>query len=39
LLGEITTRDPIRKIYWTDQNMIVETRTHRGVVSGSQQWW
>jgi hypothetical protein len=39
LLGEITTRDPIRKIYWTDENMIVETRTHRGVVSGAQRWW
>ena len=39
LLGEITTRDPIRKIYWTDQNMIVETRTHRGVVGGAQRWW
>ena len=39
LLGEITTRDPIRKIYWTDQNMIVETRTHRGVVCGAQRWW
>ncbi len=39
LLGEITTRDPIRKIYWTGQNMIVETRTHRGVVSGAPRWW
>lgn len=39
LMGEIMTRDPIRKIYWTDQNMVIETRTHRAVVSGAQRWW
>jgi hypothetical protein len=39
LLGEVKTRDPIRRTYFGAEGLVVETRTHRGVVSGAQNWW
>lgn len=39
LLGEVKTRDPIRKTYSGAEGLVVETRTHRGIVGGAQSWW
>lgn len=39
LLGEVKTRDPIRRTYFGDEGLVVETRTHRAVVSGAHGWW
>lgn len=39
LLGEVKTRDPIRRTYFGAEGLIVETRTHRGIVGGAQSWW
>ncbi len=39
LLGQLQTRDPIRRIYSGPTGLVVETRTHRGTISGAQNWW
>ncbi len=39
LLGEVKTRDPIRRTYFGEEGLVVETRTHRAVVSGAHGWW
>jgi hypothetical protein len=39
LLGAVKTRDPIRRTYFGIEGLVVETRTHRGVVGGAQSWW
>ena len=39
LLGEVKTRDPIRRTYSGSEGLVVETRTHRGIVGGAQSWW
>jgi len=39
LLGEVKTRDPIRRTYFGEEGLVVETRTHRAVVSGAPGWW
>jgi hypothetical protein len=39
LLGEVKTRDPIRRIYFGTEGLVIETRTHRGIVGGAQGWW
>ncbi|HYM76086.1 MAG TPA: J domain-containing protein [Candidatus Dormibacteraeota bacterium] len=39
LLGEVKTRDPIRRTYSGAEGLVVETRTHRGIVGGAQSWW
>ncbi len=39
LLGEVQTRDPIRRTYSGSQGLVVETRSHRGIISGAQSWW
>ena len=33
-IGEITTRDPIRALYDSDDGTVLETRQHRTVVNG-----
>lgn len=39
LLGGVKTHDPIRRTYCGDEGVVVETRTHRGIVGGAQRWW
>lgn len=39
LLGEVKTRDPIRRAYFGAQGLVIETRTHRGIVESAQSWW
>jgi hypothetical protein len=39
LLGEVKTRDPIRRTYFGEEGLVVETRTHRAVVGGAHGWW
>jgi hypothetical protein len=38
LLGEVQTRDPIRRTYSGPAGLVVETRTHRGIISGAPSW-
>jgi DnaJ domain len=38
-LGQVQTRDPIRRIYSGAAGLVVETRTHRAVVTGPPSWW
>ncbi len=39
LLGEVMTRHPIRRTYFGPEGLVVETRTHRGIISGAPSWW
>jgi hypothetical protein len=39
LLGQVQTRDPIRRTYSGPAGLVVETRTHRGTISGAPSWW
>ena len=39
LLGHVRTRDPIRRTYSGPAGLVVETRTHRGIISGAPSWW
>ncbi|MGA8150423.1 MAG: J domain-containing protein [Terriglobales bacterium] len=39
LLGEMKTRDPIRRTYFGAEGLVIETRTHRAIVGGAQSWW
>jgi hypothetical protein len=38
-LGQVQTRDPIRRIYSAPAGLVVETRTHRGIIGGAPSWW
>ena len=38
-LGTIATKNPIRRIYYTPQGMVVETRQRRAIISGVTSWW
>lgn len=38
-LGEVNTRDPVRRVFCGGEGLIVETRTHRAAVHGAQDWW
>jgi hypothetical protein len=38
-LGTVSTRNPIRWVYYTPQGMVVETRQHRAIVGGVTTWW
>lgn len=38
-LGQVQTRDPIRRIYSGPAGLVVETRTHRGTIGGAPGWW
>jgi len=39
VLGEVKTRDPIRRVYCGGEGLVVETRSHRGIIGGAQRWW
>ena len=39
LIGEIHTKDPIRQVYSTRKELIVETRQYRAKIAGSPIWW
>ncbi|MGO9116045.1 MAG: J domain-containing protein [Desulfomonilaceae bacterium] len=38
-LGQVQTRDPIRRMHSGLTELVVETRTHRGIFSGAPSWW
>ena len=38
-LGAVLSRDPIRRVYATDEEMVVETRQRRALVEGVPTWW
>lgn len=38
-LGSIISKEPIRRLYSTEQGMVVETRQRRGVIHGVPGWW
>lgn len=38
-LGTIATKNPIRRVYYTPQGMIVETRQRRAIIGGVTTWW
>lgn len=38
-LGGIATKDPIRRVYFTPDGTIIETRQQRAVVKGGLDWW
>ena len=38
-LGTIATKNPIRRIYYTPQGMVVETRQRRAIIGGVTTWW
>ncbi len=38
-LGEVLTKHPIRRIYYSPTGMVVETRQRKCVVSGVVTWW
>lgn len=38
LLGEVKTRDPIRRTYFGEEGLVLETRTHRAAVGGAHSW-
>lgn len=37
--GKITTRDPIRRVFSTQEGVTVETRRHRALIRGAPPWW
>ena len=38
-LGAVLSRDPIRRVYSSNQGMVVETRQRRVLVEGVPAWW
>lgn len=38
-LGTIATSNPIRRLYYIPQGMVVETRQHKAIISGIPNWW
>ncbi len=38
-LGSIISKEPIRRVYATDEGMIIETRQRRAVILGVTNWW
>jgi hypothetical protein len=38
-LGAIVTKNPIRRVYYTPQGMVVETRQRRAIIGGVTTWW
>ena len=39
VIGAVRTKDPIRRVFSTDAGLLVETRQHRAVVTGTPSWW
>jgi len=38
-LGNIVSKEPIRRVYSTSGNTIIETRQHRAIITGIPGWW
>jgi hypothetical protein len=38
-LGSVLSKDPIRRVYWAADSMVVETRQRRALISGAPPWW
>ena len=38
-LGSVASKDPIRRVYWTGAEMVVETRQRRAIIQGPPKWW
>jgi hypothetical protein len=38
-LGQVQTRDPIRRVHSGPAGLVVETRTHRAIIGGAPGWW
>ncbi len=38
-IGSVVSKEPLRRVYSTDQGMILETRQRRATVSGVPGWW
>lgn len=38
-LGAIVAKNPIRRVYYTSQGMVVETRQHKTTIAGLMSWW
>lgn len=39
LLGSVISKDPIRRVYFAEAGMVVETRQRRATVQGVPTWW
>lgn len=39
LLGQVCSRDPIRRTYYGPKGLVIETRTHRAIVRATSGWW
>jgi hypothetical protein len=38
-VGEVQTKDPIRRVFFGSEGLVVETRFHRAVLDGAPTWW
>jgi len=38
-VGTVVTKNPIRRVYYIPQGMIVETRQRRAIINGVKTWW
>ena len=38
-LGAIVTKSPIRRVYYTMEGMVVETRQHKSTIACVMSWW
>lgn len=38
-LGSVLAKDPIRRMYCADGELVIETRQQRGIVAGAPNWW
>jgi DnaJ domain len=38
-LGEVQSKDPIRRIFFGSEGLVVETRSHRALIEGAPSWW
>jgi len=38
-IGSVLSKDPIRRVYQTGNDMTVETRLRRAVIHGVPDWW
>jgi DnaJ-domain-containing protein 1 len=39
LLGSVISKDPIRRVYRTENHLVLETRTRRAMITGAPDWW
>ncbi len=38
-IGTVVTKNPIRRVYYTPQGLVVETRQRRAIIIGVNTWW